>query len=145
MSCKPLKFTFTVQYIRDIIQITTIYSVFESEVDHMQYDGLLTIATGSSRRCTNWKNKRILWSDLAAKLSNVTRTQETQAEYERMPKDERDRIKDVGGFVGGSLRTNRRKADSVCERQLITLAYCYSCPRLCCSSLQHTQSYAAES
>lgn len=87
----------------------------------MQYDGLLTIATGSSRRCTNWKNKRILWSDLAAKLSNVTRTQETQAEYERMPKDERDRIKDVGGFVGGSLRTNRRKADSVCERQLITL------------------------
>jgi len=121
MSCKPLKFTFTVQYIRDIIQITTIYSVFESEVDHMQYDGLLTIATGSSRRCTNWKNKRILWSDLAAKLSNVTRTQETQAEYERMPKDERDRIKDVGGFVGGSLRTNRRKADSVCERQLITL------------------------
>ena len=133
MSCKPLKFTFTVQYIRDIIQITTIYSVFESEVDHMQYDGLLTIATGSSRRCTNWKNKRILWSDLAAKLSNVTRTQETQAEYERMPKDERDRIKDVGGFVGGSLRTNR------------PLAYCYSCPRLCCSSLQHTQSYAAES
>ena len=50
----------------------------------MQYDGLLTIATGSSRRCTNWKNKRILWSDLAAKLSNVTRTQETQAEYPRI-------------------------------------------------------------
>ncbi len=38
-----------------------------------------------------------------------------------MPKDERDRIKDVGGFVGGSLRTGRRKADSVSSRQLITL------------------------
>ena len=76
----------------------------------MQYDGLLTIATGSSRRCTNWKNKRILWSDLAAKLSNVTRTQETQAEYERMPKDERDRIKDVGGFVGGGFKKKPQKS-----------------------------------
>ena len=87
----------------------------------MQYDGLLTIATGSSRRSTNWKNKEILWSDLAAKLSNVTRTQETQDEYAHMSKDERDRIKDVGGFVGGSLKTGRRKANSISARQLITL------------------------
>ena len=70
----------------------------------LEYDGLLTIATGSSRRSTSWKNKEMLWSEFVDKLSKVTRTQETQAEYFRMPKDERDNAKDVGGFVGGTLK-----------------------------------------
>ena len=67
----------------------------------LQYDGLITIATGSSRRSASWKTKEMLWSEFVDKLGRVTRTQETQQEYFRMPKEERDNAKDVGGFVGG--------------------------------------------
>lgn len=87
----------------------------------MKYDGMITIATGNSRRSTSWKNKEMLWSDFVDKLSHVTRTQETQAEYARMPKDERDNAKDVGGFVGGTLKGGRRKIDAITQRRLITL------------------------
>lgn len=87
----------------------------------LEYDGLITIATGSSRRSTSWKNKEMLWSEFVDKLSKVTRTQETQAEYFRMPKDERDNAKDVGGFVGGTLKGGRRKIDAVVQRRLVTL------------------------
>lgn len=87
----------------------------------MKYDGMITIAIGNSRRSTNWRNKEILWSEFVDKLGRVTRTQETQAEYARMPKDERDNAKDVGGFVGGTLKGGRRKIDAVTQRRLITL------------------------
>lgn len=87
----------------------------------MKYDGMITIATGNSRRSTNWKNKEMLWSEFVDKLGRVTRTQETQAEYARMPKDERDSAKDVGGFVGGTLKGGRRKIGAVTQRRLITL------------------------
>lgn len=76
----------------------------------LQYDGLITIATGSSRRSASWKTKEMLWSEFVDKLGRVTRTQETQQEYFRMPKEERDNAKDVGGFVGGTLKGDRRKS-----------------------------------
>lgn len=82
----------------------------------LQYDGLITIATGSSRRSASWKTKELLW--FVDKLGRVTRT---QAEYFRMPKEERDNAKDVGGFVGGTLKGGRRKIDAVQQRRLITL------------------------
>ena len=87
----------------------------------LQYDGLITIATGSSRRSASWKTKEMLWSEFVDKLGRVTRTQETQQEYFRMPKEERDNAKDVGGFVGGTLKGGRRKIDAVLQRRLITL------------------------
>lgn len=85
------------------------------------YDGLVTIAVGNSRRCTHWQNKELLWSDLVKRLQIVTRTQESKAEYKKLPKAKRDEIKDVGGFVGGTLRGGRRKADAIQHRRLITL------------------------
>ena len=63
----------------------------------------------------------MLWSDFVEKLGQVTRTQETAAEYARMPKEERDNAKDIGGFVGGTLRGSHRKAGTVIQRQLLTL------------------------
>lgn len=87
----------------------------------LKYDGLITIAVGGSRRSASWKNKELLWSELAEKLRAVTRTQETQAEYIRMPKEDRDNTKDVGGFVGGTLKGGRRKLDAVVQRRLLTL------------------------
>lgn len=90
-------------------------------IQQIKYDGSIALATGKSRQEKHWKNKNLLFSELVEKLSNTTRTPETYAEYKKMPKSERDRIKDVGGFVGGSLKNGRRKAENVANRTLITL------------------------
>jgi len=87
----------------------------------LKHDSLLTIATGRSRKEINWKNKEILWSDLVKKLSETYRTSETYAEYKMSSKASRDEIKDIGGFVGGTLKEGRRKVNNVVWRQIITL------------------------
>src|SRR5690625_5488813 len=63
----------------------------------------------------------MLWSDLAKRLSNTTRTAETYEEYRKSSKSQQDDTKDVGGFVGGTLKGGRRKTEAVVWRQLITL------------------------
>lgn len=88
---------------------------------NLQYDGLINIATGSSRKSVNWKNEDVLWSALVDRLQIVTRTPETQAEYKNLTKAKRDDIKDVGGFVGGRLKGGRRKAEAIIQRRLLTL------------------------
>ena len=93
----------------------------------LQYDGLITIATGSSRRSASWKTKEMLWSEFVDKLGRVTRTQETQQEYFRMPKEERDNAKDVGGFVGGTLKA-AVKSTPYCSAGLSPLTWTLSRP-----------------
>lgn len=87
----------------------------------LKYDGQVSISTGKNRFETNWKNKKILWSNLVAKLKTPVITPETYVEYKKYGKPEQDQIKDVGGFVGGSLTGGRRKAGSVATRQILTL------------------------
>jgi len=90
-------------------------------IPKIKYDGEISIATGRSRFEEEWKNKNISWSQLVEKLSQTTRTRETLAEFDAMPKQEQDRLKDVGGFVGGTLKNGRRSVQTVAWRQLITL------------------------
>ncbi|MEW5952649.1 MAG: virulence-associated E family protein [Bacillota bacterium] len=87
----------------------------------IKYDGALTIATGRSRKEVDWKNREMLWSQLVDRLSRTTRTGETYEEYKKMTRAQQGQIKDIGGFVGGSLKGGRRKADNVVWRQVITL------------------------
>ena len=96
----------------------------------LHYDGSLDIAVGKSRKETNWRNKEMLWSDLLDKLSITHRTTETYAEYLAAKKPRQDEIKDIGGFVGGSLSGGRRKSGAVTTRQLLTLDmdFCKSNP-----------------
>lgn len=79
------------------------------------------IATGSSRRELKWRNFEMPYEDFIEKLQTTTRTRESFAEYRKMPKAQRDDIKDVGGFVGGSLKNGRRKAENLANRSMITL------------------------
>ncbi|WP_331666974.1 virulence-associated E family protein [Clostridioides mangenotii] len=90
------------------------------------HDKDIQLATGKSKTETHWKNKTIKWSTLVEKLSKTTRTQETCAEYKKMSKTERDKLKDVGGYVGGSLKNGRRKAENIQNRTLITLDIDYA-------------------
>ena len=80
------------------------------------------ISIGRSRFDKKWKNKEITWAELLReRFSKPTRTQETQAEYLRMTKDEQDAIKDIGGFVGGVLQGGKRNAQTVKLRSMLTL------------------------
>lgn len=87
----------------------------------VENDGKLSISTGNSRFETHWKNKKMLWSALLARLEKSQTTGETHAEYMKMGKEQQDRIKDIGGFVGGHLKDGRRKTGYVATRQIVTL------------------------
>lgn len=87
----------------------------------LQYDGKVAIAVGRSRTSKDWSNQEMDWSALADRLSEPRRTFETTENYFHLPKSEQGKIKDVGGFVGGTLSGGRRKAEAVAWRSLITL------------------------
>ena len=80
----------------------------------------LKIAYGGSRAAKIWSNKLITFDALCERLQHTVRTPETAEEYPRLPREERDRIKDKGGFVGGWLKNGRRKAASVECRSMLT-------------------------
>lgn len=63
----------------------------------------------------------MLWSELAEKLKTPVRSTETLDEYLNMKKSQQDDLKDVGGFVGGTFEGNRRKANLVSGRDVLTL------------------------
>lgn len=85
------------------------------------YDADLAISYGRSRYEKSWKNRRTTWSDLLGRLSISQKTGETHAEYMKLSKDQQDRIKDIGGFVGGRLREGKRRNGYVDARQILTL------------------------
>lgn len=87
----------------------------------MQFDRQLTISAAGSRHSTNWQPQVIYWSELVERFRMATRGTETLAEYLAMPKSRQDDLKDVGGFVGGSLAGGRRKAGAVTGRDVLTL------------------------
>lgn len=80
----------------------------------------LSIAHGTSCHATKWSNKTITFDELCDRLKNTIRTPESAEEYSRLPKSERDRLKDKGGFVGGRLKDGRRKRENVECRSMLT-------------------------
>lgn len=87
----------------------------------LKYEGSLALAVGKSRRDKQWDNVNVTWGQLIEKLSSTVYTSETLEEYRNSPKDLKDNIKDVGGFVGGTLKDGRRTKASIIDRQLLTL------------------------
>lgn len=85
------------------------------------HDQKLLIAVGRSRKSSQWQHKELLWSEFLDKLATTTRTRETAEEYAAMNKNDRDSVKDVGGFVGGYLKNGKRNNASVVNRCLVCL------------------------
>ena len=81
----------------------------------------LPIAYGNSCFAKTWTNKTTTFDELCVRLEQTIRTTESVEEYQKLPKTERDRIKDKGGFVGGQLRDNRRKRENVACRSMLAL------------------------
>lgn len=87
----------------------------------MQFDRQLMISSAGTRHSTNWQTQTAYWSEIVERLRTAVRGTETLAEYMQLPKSKQDDLKDVGGFVGGSLSGGRRKANAVIGRDLVTL------------------------
>lgn len=87
----------------------------------MQFDRKLKISVASNRKSVNWIQQEILWSDFIKKISTPTTTNETFEQFMKLKKSQQDELKDVGGFVAGILKDNRRKAENVMSRCLVTL------------------------
>ena len=87
----------------------------------MQFDRPIVITTGASRKATVWKPETLLWSGLCQRLGSFHRSTETLAQYKEMPKSKQDELKDVGGFVAGTFRGEKRRACDVTGRDVVTL------------------------
>ena len=87
----------------------------------MLNDRKITISAGASRRATLWTAQTLLISELWEKLKTPARGTETLAEYMSLKKAQQDELKDIGGFMGGTLNGPRRKANNVTGRDIITL------------------------
>lgn len=87
----------------------------------MKFDKQIKITTGQSRKSTNWIMQTMKWSDLLTKISKPARTEEKIEEFLKFNKPKQDELKDVGGFVAGTLKDNRRKAENLIDRCIVTL------------------------
>ncbi|MBM6680073.1 virulence-associated E family protein [Pseudoflavonifractor capillosus] len=87
----------------------------------MTNDRLITITVGASRRAIQWNPQTLLISELYEKLRLPARSTETMAQYLALSKGQQDDLKDVGGFVAGTLNGPRRKASAVTGRDVLTL------------------------
>lgn len=112
---------------------------------------MMRIAVASSRFSTAWENVERSWAELIGRLKTTTRTPESVAEYRALPKLKQDKIKDVGGFVGGWLKDGKRRTGSVLFRSLLSLDLDFAkadfwdnftifndCAALCYSTHKHT-------
>lgn len=79
------------------------------------------LATCRSRTNKTYLNKMVSWEAFLDRLKEPVRTYETVQEYKLMPKAKQADIKDVGGFVAGSLKNGTRNNQSVLTRSMITL------------------------
>ncbi len=87
----------------------------------LQNDRQITISTAGSRKATHWPPSTLMWSELVERLHSAVRGTETLTMYLSMNKGQQDGLKDVGGYVAGTLHGNRRKAGAVAGRDVLTL------------------------
>ena len=79
------------------------------------------VSVCNRRTNSRYKNLEKPWSWLKDRNRNPVRTTETAEEYPKLPKAERDALKDQGGFVGGWLKEGIRKNGNVLCRDIGSL------------------------
>ena len=87
----------------------------------MQNDKILKISVAQNRKSFKWFTNEIKWSEFIERVGKPIRTTETYEQFMKLKKSQQDELKDVGGFVAGELKDNRRKAENVLNRYLVTL------------------------
>lgn len=87
----------------------------------MTNDRQITITVGENRKSVNWRPRVLMLSEFYESLRLPARSTETVAQYLSMTKGQQSDLKDVGGFLAGSLNGTRRKPGAVTGRDLLTL------------------------
>lgn len=80
-----------------------------------------SIAVGNSCETKFWSNEEVTFDELCQRLSNTKYTSETIGQYKHFNKEERNKAKDNGGFVGGKLKGTKRGVSEVLFRSMLTL------------------------
>ncbi len=86
----------------------------------------MIISVANSRKAKAWKNIELSWEQFLEKARVTRTTAESMSEYRKMSKLQQDTIKDIGGFVGGSLRDGKRRGSHVGFRSILTLDMDYA-------------------
>ncbi|MCD7743995.1 MAG: virulence-associated E family protein [Lachnospiraceae bacterium] len=90
---------------------------------NLQYDRNITLSVASTRKSKSWQPWHTTLQDFYAKLEHPIRGTENLTDYLALKKAQQDDLKDVGGFVGGSLNEGRRKSGAVTGRDIVTLDF----------------------
>lgn len=88
----------------------------------------IRLSTGNSRMERIWNQVEMDIEAFAERISATHRTSETVAQYRKFSKARQDAIKDVGGYVLGTLKDGRRKKETVLTRSGLTLDMDYATP-----------------
>ena len=88
----------------------------------------LKLSIGNSRMDKKWNAVEMELSEFRDRISQTKRTAETVEQYRKLSKAKQDDIKDVGGFVLGTLKGGRRKKDCVLTRSGLSLDMDYATP-----------------
>ena len=86
----------------------------------------MIIATANSRNSKYWKNVDISWEEFLNRVKSTFRSSETVEEYKKLPKQEQDSVKDIGGYLAGKLKDGKRKSGYVEFRSMLTLDMDYA-------------------
>ncbi len=88
----------------------------------------IRLSTGNSRIDKRWNLVEMELDEFREMISTTRRTAETVEQYKKLSKGRQDNIKDVGGFVLGTLKGGRRKKDCVLTRSGLCLDMDYALP-----------------
>lgn len=88
----------------------------------------IRLSTGNSRTDKRWNLAEMELDEFRDRISATRRTAETVEQYKKLSKARQDDIKDVGGFVLGTLKGGRRKKDCVLTRSGLCLDMDYALP-----------------
>lgn len=88
----------------------------------------MRLSIGNSRMDKKWNLAEMELSKFRDRISQTRRTAETVEQYRKLGKAKQDDIKDVGGFVLGTLKDGRRKKDCVLTRSGLSLDMDYATP-----------------
>ncbi len=88
----------------------------------------IRLCTGNSRMDKKWNLMEMELEEFRDRIATTKKTAETVAQYKNLSKAKQDDIKDVGGFVLGTLKNGRRKKDHVLSRSGLCLDMDYAEP-----------------
>ena len=88
----------------------------------------IKLCIGNSRMDKRWNQAEMELDEFKGSISVTRRTAETVEQYKKLGKARQDEIKDVGGFVLGTLKGGRRKKDCVLTRSGLCLDMDYAQP-----------------